>query len=198
MRSCCTRMWSGSEALKLINITSYLFSCHLMQVFFWQINQGGKLVHDSLNIMLRTRRAGADRWRQDFRHGGSSSLCNNLEVTEACFEVQSRFCVQHLTEGSDSAEPSVFGVGLTVATFLPTPSPRTSGLSVLPGHPYSCSRLIPTSGFCSLTQTGCGGPWVGRQAWGVQQLEPCSTSCLISGFWLMWPWRPAYRREKLL
>lgn len=48
VRSCCSRMWSGSEAHKLMNITFYFFNCHPTQIFFWQINQGRRLVHDSL------------------------------------------------------------------------------------------------------------------------------------------------------
>ena len=137
-------MWSGAEAHKLMNITFYLFNCHPTQILFWQINQGGRLMHDSLNIMLSTRKAGGDRWRQDFQTLWEQLSLQQPGGDRSFFEVDSRFPVPCFTEGSEAAKPSVFGVGLTVTIFLPTPSLPTSGLPVLPVHPSTtASALFP-------------------------------------------------------
>lgn len=47
-----------------MNITLYLFNCHPTQIFFWRINQGGRLVHDSLtwcSVQGRQEWTGGDR-----------------------------------------------------------------------------------------------------------------------------------------
>lgn len=66
VRSCCSRMWSGSEAHKLMNITFYLFNCHPTQIFFLA-NKSRKEVTWFTYIMLSTGKAGAGRWRQDIQ-----------------------------------------------------------------------------------------------------------------------------------
>lgn len=150
---CCTRMWSGLETHTLMNITFYLFNCHPMQIFFWQINQGGRLVRDSLNIVLSTRKVGVGRWRQDFQMlwkqlssqqpgDDQSFLWDWQEVSCSTFywriwssKAQCFWSRSHCHHRPPYPKSAHF--------WSPCPSCTP---------PYNCSCLIPTSGFCFLAQ----------------------------------------------
>lgn len=184
-----------------MNITFYLFNCHPTQIFFWQINQGGRLVHDSLNIMLSTRKAGVDRWRQDFQMLWQQLSLQQPGNDRSLLEVDSRFPVPRFTEGSEAAKPHAFGVGLTAATFLPTPNPPASVLPRLPVHPPTTApALLPpqASVFLPNPATRCSQAnevpkLVGlgyAAAWALLHVMP------HFWFWVMWPWRPAYWKER--
>lgn len=108
-------------------------------------------------------------------------------MTEAFFEVDSRFPVPRFTEGTEAAKPNVFGVGLTVTTFLPTPSLPASGLPVLPVHPPTTApALFPPQVSAFLPSPAArwsqanGGPQVDRLTeCSSLSPTPCHASLLV-------------------
>lgn len=103
VRSCCSRMWSGSEAHKLMNITFYLLNCRPKSFFGKSIQEGGWCMIHVHNAQHREGRSGQVETGHPNPVGAAA--WNSLEMTKAVFEADRRFPVPSSTEGSEQQSP---------------------------------------------------------------------------------------------